>query len=179
MHEFRWPIIVTTAILAMALFFGINYYRQRYFQEEPFLETLEQMESIAEASIIRENGDDILELTPSSSYHDPLQDLVLEIQDLAAEQYKKPLEITVKDRRSAALEAFARSVTPDLYEGALLANYRSVADSVHATASIYQLEEVLFTVDFDRLYLQARDGDGEHYLYMIIPLNPDEGGAGT
>lgn len=175
MHEFRWPIIVTTTVLALALFFGINYYRQRYFKEEPFLETLQQMESVTEAAIIRENGEEILQITPSGSYREPLQDLVLEIRDLAAERYKKPLEIQVLDQRSAKLEAFARSVTPDLYEGALLANYRSVSDSVNTTASFYQLEEVLFTVDYNRLYLQARDG--EHYLYMIIPLNLAEGGA--
>lgn len=175
MHEFRWPIIVATAVLALALFFGINYYRQRYFKEEPFLETLQQMESIAEASIIRENGVEILEISPSSSYRGPLQELVLEIGDLAAKRYKKPLEITVRDRRSATLELFASSVTPDLYEGARLANYRSVADSIKTTAAFYQLEEVLFTVDYDRLYLQARDA--EHYLYMIIPLNVAEGGA--
>jgi len=29
MAEFRWPIVVTTAVLTLALLFGINYYRQR------------------------------------------------------------------------------------------------------------------------------------------------------
>ena len=175
MQEYRWPIIVTTAVLALALFFGINYYRQRYFTEEPFLETLQQMESITEATIIREKGEKTLQIIPSGSYRDSLQDLVLEIRGLAAERYKKPLEIEVLDLRSAKLEAFARTVTPDLYEGALLANYRAVSDSIDTTASLYELEDVLFTVDYDRLYLQARDG--EHYLYMIIPLNLAEGGA--
>lgn len=175
MQEYRWPIIVVTAVLALALFFGINYYRQRFLTEEPFLETLQQMESIAEAAIIRENGEETLQIIPSGSYRDSLQDLVLEIRDLAAEQYKKPLEIKVLDLRSAKLEAFARTVTPDLYEGALLANYRSVSDSIDTKASLYELEDVIFSVDYDRLYLQARDG--EHYLYMIIPLNLAEGGV--
>ena len=175
MQEFRWPIIITTAVLALALFFGINYYRQRFIKEEPFVKSLRQMESIEEASLIREGGKEVLLLTPGAGFREPLQDLVLEIQALAARRYKDELEIRIVDRRNDRLEDFARSVTPDLYEGALLANYRSVSESVTATAFDYQLEEVLFSVDYDRLYLQARDGD--YVLYLIIPLGRAEGGA--
>ncbi|HOL18573.1 MAG TPA: hypothetical protein PLY40_09855 [Bacillota bacterium] len=175
MQEFRWPIIITTAVLALALFFGVNYYRQRYMIEEPLLELLQRKETIEEARLVKENDVEYLEITPSRSYRGPLQDLVVEVQDLAAELYRRPLEITVRDRRNERLEDYARTIAPDLYEGARLANYRSVAESVTAAAADYNLEEVLFSVDYERLYLQARDG--EHTLYLIIPLNRAEGGV--
>ncbi len=175
MHDLRWPIIISTAALVLALFFGVNYYRQRCLIEEPFLEQLQQMEAVEEARLVKDNGVECLEITPAGSYRGPLQDLVAEIQELAAEHYRRPLEITVRDRRSEKLEAYARTIAPALYEGARLANYRSVAESVTAAAADYSLQEVLFSVDYERLYLQARDG--EYTLYLIIPLNRAEGGA--
>lgn len=176
MPEFRWPVIAVTAVLALGLFFGLNFVRQRYFQEEPFLDTLCRMEGVAGAEILRDSGGETLLITPDPAYRGALQELVASVREEAARQYKKPLNVRVDDRRSAGLDDFYRAVLPDLYEAARLGNYRSVEESITLTAESYRLEEVLFSVDFDYLYLQARDGEG--YLYQMIPLvNPEGGGA--
>jgi hypothetical protein len=173
MADFRWPIVVTTAVLTLALFFGINYYRQRYMKEEPFLEALEKLESIDEAVITQKNEAVTLNITPAENYSGSLQEIVLHVQELTAEKYNQPLNIIVRDRRNDTLESFARSVTPALYEGVRLANYRSVDESIKLLAARYQLDAVLFSVDDDHLYLQARDQ--EYVLYLLIPLNRTEG----
>ena len=174
MADVRWPVIITTAILALALFFGFNYYRQRYLQEEPFLETLQRMESIAEASIVRDQGKDTLFITPGAGYREPLQDLVAEIH-AQAEDFNQELPLKVEDRRNNRLASFALDVSPDLYEAARLGHYRAAAESITAAAEKHGLEDPLFTVDEKRLYLQARDGD--YFLYLIIVLDEPEGGA--
>ena len=176
MAEFRWPVIVITALLALGLFFGLNHYRQRFLKEEPFLDSLCLMESIDQAELSREGGTEILIITPSQGYRGTLQDLIAAIRERVDDQFKKPLLLKIKDKRSSRLESFNRAVSPDLYEAARLGNYRSVAESVELTAAAFGLEDVLFTVDYEYLYLQARDG--EHYFYLIIPLDHSEAGGG-
>lgn len=46
MREFRWPVIVATAIAALIIFFGALFLYQRHYIEGPFLDSLEQMEGI-------------------------------------------------------------------------------------------------------------------------------------
>jgi len=91
-------------------------------KEEPFLESLEKLESIDEAVLNKKKEAVILNITPAENYSGSLREMVLHIQELSAEKYNQPLKITVHDRRNDTLESFARSVTPAMYEGARLAN---------------------------------------------------------
>ncbi|MEW5785990.1 MAG: hypothetical protein AB1767_13110 [Bacillota bacterium] len=175
MTEYRWPVIVATAVLALALFFGINYYRQRYMKEEPFIKAIQQLESVADAGVKQVDGAAVLEITPESDYRGGLQELVKEVETLAVQYKQKPQRITVMDRRNPVLDLFATAIAPDLYEGARLGNYRSVGASIYEAAERYNLEAVVFFVDYENIYLQARHGD--YYLYQMIPLHQQEGGA--
>jgi hypothetical protein len=176
MAEYRWPVIITTALLALGLFFGFSYYRQRFLMMEPFIGALRRMESVEDAVLIRENGSPILVIETSARYTGSLQEVVEEIWELAKEHKQKPFLIQVTDERNGRLDSFARAVSPDLYEAAKLGNYRSVGETIHLTAAAYGLAEVQFSVDYHYLYLQARDGSA--YLYQLIPLNrPDGEGA--
>ncbi len=176
MGELRWPVIIATAAVALSLFFGAYYYHQYYLQEAPLVEQLTRLEGVREVRVGREKGQPVVTVTPDPSYHGPLQDLFLAVEEVSRRELKNEPEIRVTDRRNPQLEDFSRSVTPALYEGARLGNYRSVAQSVAAAAGTYQVDDALFAVDYRRLYLQARDGD--HYLYLVIPLEqPQEGRA--
>lgn len=175
MTEYRWPVIAGTAVLVLVLFFGINFYRQRYMQEEPFLNALEEMESIEEAEIIEEQGEDALQLVICGSYRGSLKELIDGVNAQSEEYFKKPLTVLLVDSRNGDLDNYAIDVAPALFEGARLGNYRSAAESVYSMASAYNLEEVKFNVDEKQLYLQARDGD--YYLYLIVPLDLTEGEA--
>lgn len=176
MGELRWPVIIITVAIALALFSGGYYYYQHYLQEAPLVEQLIQLEGVQEVQVSREKGQPVVTVTPDPSYRGPLQELYLMIEEVSQRELKNEPEIRITDQRNPSLEDFSRSVTPALYEGARLGNYRSVAESVAAAAGIHRVDDAVFAVDYQHLYLQARDG--EHYLYLVISLKqPQEGRA--
>jgi hypothetical protein len=170
--EYRWPVIIVTAVLVLALFFGFNYYRQHYLYQEPFLEKLQEMEAIQSAAVKDENGAAVLEIIPERDYRGNLKKMMDEIEALSEEYRHTDYAVKIVDRRNPALDSFAAAASPALYEGARLNNYRAVAASISALAESYRLEDFSFNVDSRHIYLQARDGD--YYLYQIIPLEMQE-----
>ncbi len=168
MRELRWPVIIATATVALALFLGAYYYHQHYLQEAPLVEQLIRLEGVRGAQVSRKKGQPVVTVTPEPSYDGSLPALYAEVEEISQRELKNEPEVRITDRRNPHLEAFSRSVTPALYEGARLGNYRSVAESVAQAAGVYRVEDAFFSVDYRHLYLQARDGD--HYLYLVIPL---------
>jgi hypothetical protein len=174
--EYRWTVIITSTLLALGLFFGFSYYRQRFLMEEPFLAMLRGLEGIEDVTVTRENGHDTLIVTPKAAQSGSLPELVEEIRQQAYEHKQKPLLIRVADARNSRLASFARATGPALYEAARLGSYRAADEAIKSIAAAYGLTGVLFTVDAEYLYLEARDGSA--YLYQLIPLNrPGEGGG--
>ena len=174
MDNLRWPVIIVTAVLALALWGGFSYYHQRYIKETPLVEQLTQMEEIEQAQILREDGETILIICTSPNYRGSLQQLYSRVEEPALKELKEPLQIEFKDRRNQRLELFAREAAPCLYEGRL-GNYRQVAECINMLKEKHQLTEVEFTVDYHRLYLQGRDG--EYYLYLTVMVDTPERGA--
>lgn len=175
MTQFRWPLIIITCVVALAVFFGANHLRQRFLEEEPFIEALMQLSGIEVASISREGDREVLQIVPDPHYTGTLQDLVSSVKEEARIKYRKPLTIHIQDKRNERLAQFARRVTPVLFEAVRLHNYRSADQAISAVADEFGLEALHFAVDFELIYLQARDGD--HYLYEVIRLECDEGGG--
>lgn len=176
MPDLRWSRVLLIALLALVLFFGINYIYQRYFKQEPFLEELCRVEGVAGAKIVSENGSEILIITPEVSFQGQVQALVAGVEKEVSGRYRKPLTIEIKDQRSPQLDLFATAVSPDLYEAVRSGSYRAAAERIEETAAAYGLTGQIFTVDARYLYLQARDGG--NYLYLIVPLPASpEGGA--
>jgi hypothetical protein len=174
--DLRWSRVLLIALLALVLFFGINYIYQRYFKQEPFLEELCRVEGVAGAKIVSENGSEILIITPEVSFQGQVQALVAGVEKEVSGRYRKPLTIEIKDQRSPQLDLFATAVSPDLYEAVRSGSYRAAAERIEETAAAYGLTGHIFTVDARYLYLQARDG--ANYLYLIVPLPASpEGGA--
>ncbi len=176
MPDLRWTKVLLIALLALVLFFGINYIYQRYFKQEPFLDELCRLEGVSGAEIVSENDSEILIITPAESFQGQLQTLVNAVEKEISGRYRKPLRIEIKDQRSSRLDLFAATVSPDLYEAARSGGYRAAAERIEETAAEYDLTGQSFTVDSRYLYLQARDG--ANYLYLIVPLpESPEGGA--
>lgn len=174
MNNLRWPVIIVTAVLALALWGGFSYYHQRYLKETPLVEQLTRMEEIEQAQILREHGETILVISTSPGYRGSMQELYSLVEELALEELTGPLQIKFADRRNQRLDLFAREAAPSLYEGARLGNYREVAESINMLKEKHRLTEVEFAVDYRRLYLQGRDG--EYYLYLIVEVVMPEGG---
>ncbi|HHX87195.1 MAG TPA: hypothetical protein GX693_03325 [Firmicutes bacterium] len=175
MENLRWPVIILTAVLALALWGGVSFYHQRYLKETPLVEQLIQMEEIEQAQILREHGEAVLIISTSPSFRGSMSQLYSRVEELVLNELKEPLQIKFKDRRNQRLELFVREAAPGLYEGARLGNYRQVAETINMLKEKYQLAEVEFTVDYRRLYLQGRDG--EYYLYLTVMVDTPEGGA--
>ena len=168
MPNLRWPIIVVTTILALAIIFGFNYYHQRYMKEAPLVDELQQMQAIDRVEIIRETGETRLLITPVPGYQGLLREIFVNVERLALRDLGEIPQIEISDRRSSQLDLFAEQVTPSLFEAIRLGNYRSEAESVLLAGERYKLQDLHFDVDHHRLYLQARDG--RHYLYMVVSL---------
>lgn len=176
MPELRWPKVLLIALLALGLFFGVNYYYQQHFKREPFIEKICRLEGVAAAEILSENGSELLLITPEPSYRGLLQELFAGIEKEIAASYCKPLRIEIEDQRSARLDQFAAAASPALYEAARSGCYREAAAQLTEIAASYGLAEPFLTVDSRYLYLQARD-DAD-YLYQVVPLPSfQEGGS--
>ena len=174
MENLRWPVIVITAIIALALWGGGSYYHRYYVKETPLLEQLSEMEEIGEAGLHREDGEAILRIKPSPGYRGPLPDFYCRVEGLAQEELKEPVRVIFEDRPNQRLELFAREVSPALYEGARRGNYRQVAESIKLLAEKHRLTEREFAVDSHRLYLQVWDGD--YCLYLVVKVEEAKGG---
>ena len=68
MPELDWPKVLLIAVLALGLFFGVNYYYQHHFKKEPFIDKICCLEGVAAAEIVSENGSELLIITPEPSY---------------------------------------------------------------------------------------------------------------
>jgi len=172
--ELDWPKVLLIAVLALGLFFGVNYYYQHHFKKEPFIDKICCLEGVAAAEIVSENGSELLIITPEPSYRGSLQELFVSIEKEIADDYRKPLHIEIKDKRSARLDQFAVAVSPALYEAARSGCYREAAAEITEIAAAYGLTEPVLTVDSCNLYLQARDDAG--FLYQVVPLPPFQEG---
>ena len=175
MPDLRWPLVVATAVLALALFFGFNYYKQRYLHEEPLLAALQEMESVGSVQLSKEGDGYTLLVTPAADYHGGLRELLSAVERKVEGRIQDSLSVEFDDRRNGRLEDFAEQITPALYESARLGNYREAAAAVEATGERHQVQEVRFSVDQRYLYVQARDG--EHYLLLLVSLEQEEGGS--
>ncbi len=175
MNNLRWPVIVVTAVLALALWGGFRYYHQRYLKEAPLVEKLTQVEGIERAEIRQEHGETVILIDTSPAFRGSISDLYSRAEELALPELAKPVRIKLLDHCNGRLELFARDVSPGLYEGARLGNYREIADDINRLAEKHGLREVEFAVDYRRLYVQGRDG--EYYLYLIVEVAMPEGGS--
>jgi hypothetical protein len=172
--DFNWTVVLITAIVAISIFFVFNYCRQRYWLENPFLNKLEQMDEVEAAEMEQVLGKTVVTVTPNKNYRGSLRELVAAVEEEAAFHLGNAVRIEINDRRNRTLQEFNDAALPSLYEGARLGNYRTVQAGIEEMAKDYGLEKVQFSVDYNRIFLQARDGD--YYLYLIIPLTEIEGG---
>ncbi len=177
MPELNWPRALLVALLALGLFFGANYLYRSHFQKAPLLERLGRLEGVASAEIVPGDGGEKLRITPEPSYRGLLQDLFTAAENEAAALPRKPLLLEITDRRNSRLDQFAAAASPTLHEAARRGRYREAAAGLGELAAASGLTDCQLTVDSQRLYLQARDGDC--YLYQIVPLPPVQEGGGV
>ncbi|HOB87406.1 MAG TPA: hypothetical protein PKO38_06940, partial [Bacillota bacterium] len=156
MREFRWPVIVATAIAALIIFFGALFLYQRHYIEGPFLDSLEQMEGIESVELEQGAEAAVLRVRPEREYRGSLPDLMTALREQAEQEYRKPLEIRLEDWPNEKLLAFRDRVLPALYESARLGNYRSADEAIRQEGEKRGLEDFKFTMDHRFLYLQAR-----------------------
>jgi len=159
----RWPILVTTVVMTLAVLFAGGYLLKTRTVDEP-LESLLTKSPLVELHAIERPGDrrDIsvtLKDTPDlERAYTTLDEGVRDILKGA------PYALTIEDHRNPALEQTFRRVNLYVQEALVTGHFTDMAQLIEREAAQGGATARL-SVDQDRIYLQLKAGDA--YLYSV------------
>jgi hypothetical protein len=170
--DLRWPVVLVALVLTVSCIYGVNYWRQQRFIDEPLRESLlnvngvedveinnkKQKNSVTEVSILLQEVEDL-----SKTYKE-----IEGILDLAYAQ--DSYRIVILDKRDSYLESLYNRIHYALMEGERRGNYNNMNKEVSLLLdNETSLKNYHLRVDQKRIYLQL--SSEEKYLYEIIPIN--------
>jgi hypothetical protein len=165
MKNFRWSIAVLVFFLTLAVAAGIIIFRERQLQNEPLLNRLKQFEPVETVELQENKG--VYLISVRLAYVYDLAAVYRQIdRKIESALGDKNYRLELLDRRDETLIAAYSVVHLALYEGERRGNFIEVSDQIKKMMAGFNLPEHRLTVDGERIYFQARNG--EHYLYAVI-----------
>lgn len=160
----RWPVLVTTMIITLAVLFTAGYLLKTRTVDEP-LEALLNASPLVESHATLRFGDR-REITVTLKDTPDLERAFTTL-DREVRQIVKgaPYALKIADHRSATLEATFRRVNLFVQEALVTGHYADMAQRVEHEAAQSGATARL-SVDQDHIYLQLKGADG--YLYSVI-----------
>jgi hypothetical protein len=165
MKNFKWPFALLIFVLAFGLLAGGITIRQRNFIYDPFLRQLNDLEEVKTAHLTKDGG--IRTVAVELAYVSDFAALYTKIDDLAASAFGHGnYRIKLSDNRDETLKKAYSIAHLALYEAQRRGNFTDMSQHVKAVIESYNISEHSLTVDSDRIYFSAQNG--EHYLYEVI-----------
>lgn len=175
MKNFRWSTAVIVFFLTLAVAAGIIIFRERQLQNEPLLNRLKQFEAVETVELQENKG--VYLVSVRLAYVSDLAPLYREIdREIARALGQTSYRLEMLDRRDESLREAYSVVHLALYEGERRGNFIEVSELIETAMAGFNLPEHRLTVDGERIYFQARNG--EYYLYAVIARRSvtEEGG---
>jgi len=165
MKNFKWPVAVLAFLLTAALSAGVVVLRQRQLVNEPLIRRLNEIAGVESVQLRRQNGVQVISVR--LAYVPKLAAVYREIdREISSLLGQTRYRLELQDARDETLSAAFSAVHLALYEGERRGNFTAMAGLVGTTMAEFNLHEHLLTVDSERIYFQARNGD--YHLYAII-----------
>lgn len=180
LQHLRWPVIVTTAGVALGLLFGSGWLLQSQTVENPVRAALSANANVASFRLEKraEGREVVLFLKETDHLDRTYAELSAE---LARSLKGTPFHIRLEDRRTPELEEVDSRLSLYLHEAMATGRFAEVADQIQAEAAGHGIRARM-GVDADHVYLQLHK-DGA-YLYTVLDRGnaearrPDERGLG-
>ena len=163
LQNIRWPVLVATLAVTLAVLFGAGFVVKSQTVEEP-LRSVYANSPVVESSTVERLGDtyvikvafkDVPDFAPAyMKLHADTEKLLKET----------PFEIEVADRRTPELEQAFRRVNLFVQEALATGQFSTMADRVEAEAAKAGLTARL-DVDNDRVFVQMHGQNA--YLYSV------------
>lgn len=175
MKNFKWPIVVIVFILTLAVSAGIIIFRERKLQNQPLLNRLSQLEAVESVELRESKGE--YHVSVRLAYVADLAPVYRQIdREIAKVLGQKNYRLELLDQRDATLSEAFSVVHLALYEGERRGNFIEVSERIRTMMAGFNLPEHRLTVDGERIYFQARNG--EYYLYAVIARRSGTGEGG-
>lgn len=178
LHNVRWPALVISLAVTLALLFGTNYVVQMRTVDEPLKSLYQSSGFVQNVAVSRVGSGKHVSLKLNK-----VPDLAIAYQRLDRETQRlmgnKPYRIDLVDNRSPELEAAFNRLNLYAQEALVVGNFAEMASRVQTEAGALGITAKV-GVDGERVYLQLEKGD--HYLYELLERTPKaqavkEGGA--
>lgn len=181
LQNIRWPVLVATMGVTLAVLFGAGFVVKSQTVEEP-LKAMYAKSAVIETAAVERQGEKYVINVKFKN----VPDFAPAYNELHAETKKllkkAPFTIVVVDQRSPELEQAFRRVNLYVQEALATGQFSAMADRVEAEATKAGLTARL-DVDGDRVFVQMHDQNG--YLYSVAERTPakekesrTEGGIG-
>jgi len=162
------------AFVVTLLLIGAGYvYYEKIFNEIPFKESLVEVDKVEEVEL-QDEGDKI-KIVVTALYHPDFSEVVKNVGEIAENELDQEFIVMVKDQPDEKLSSFNDEITPAIYEGVRLGNYREIESYISERAEGYSFDHYRFSVDNRHIYVQAESGDS--YLYILVPIDYNKGGS--
>jgi len=175
LKQLKWYYILIAFIVTILILGAGFTYWEKAFNEAPFKEALRAVPAVEEVEL--EEKDEEVIIVAEVSYHKNLKEVVLDLEQVADEKLKEDYSLKIVDEPNQDMETFREEVNSALYEGARQGNYREIEEYVYRKTGEYSFDHHHFSVDKNRIYLQAQSDD--NYIYILVPINSEEGGKDT
>ncbi|HYF91215.1 MAG TPA: hypothetical protein VD969_03105 [Symbiobacteriaceae bacterium] len=170
LQNLRWPVIVATMAVTLAVLFGAGFLVKSQTVEEP-LKAAYTKSPVVETSSVERQGD---KYVIKVKFKD-VPDFALAYGDLYEETERllkeTPFTIQVADHRSPKLEQTFRRVNLYVQEALATGQFSAMADRVEAEAAKAGLTARL-AVDNDRVFVQMHDEGA--YLYSVAERSKEQ-----
>lgn len=168
----RWPVVLVTLVLTVLCIYGVNYWRQQRFIDEPLMESLLKVDGVEDVEINNEKQrNSVTEVSISLQEVENLSKTYREIEGILDLTYMQgSYRIVILDKRDPYLESLYDRIHYTLMEGERRGNYGNMNREVSLLLdNETDLKNYHLRVDQKRIYLQL--SSEEKYLYEIIPIN--------
>ena len=162
--DIKWPIVIITCAIAISLFLGIQYWRQKQLIEEPLMLALQEKQGVEEVSLLQK--DKTLNIVLTMSKVDDFASFYQRIETKVEEMYRGDYDVTVVDAPDETLMAAYGNIHLAIYEAIDQGNYVSMGEYVAEVSQNYELDYNMVVLEED-IYLQLHHGDS--FLYRRFP----------
>lgn len=183
LQNVRWPAVVATMAVTLAVLFGAGFVLKSQTIEEPLKKVYADSPAVVSFTVDHQ-GDRYVIKTMLKDVPDLAQAYATLDQDTAKVMKGVPYTIQVEDRRNDKLAQNFRRVNLYVQEALATGRFATMSDQVEAEAAKDGLTARL-SVDNDHVYVEMHDKDA--YLYNVVSRTPqpapakqtaDQGGMG-